>query len=279
MASSSEPPGPRSSLLLQSSKRWSINHLKALRVAQQLNVPPVKLVGPAYLPTDKDEIFQQLAEEVAEPTEADLEDLSSRFRFQRHPFCHVFVEISHVPWPDNTEFSSRILRYFIEALTYWVEMKRTRITWTYRRRSSMTFTIQPGGINCAIRCEGVIHPVDCTRTLPIATLVAWDSDYKIDPIAQQALQILGQGITAYTQEPGRDSYRAFVLCMQGTCLQLATATLCRTYIEELCQNKPLSRDLHLRRSELFDLRKPVQRVEALRLVMGLLKLLEESGAA
>lgn len=143
----------------------------------------------------------------------------------------------------------------------------------------MTFTIQPGGINCAIRCEGVIHPVDCTRTLPIATLVAWDSDYKIDPIAQQALQILGQGITAYTQEPGRDSYRAFVLCMQGTCLQLATATLCRTYIEELCQNKPLSRDLHLRRSELFDLRKPVQRVEALRLVMGLLKLLEESGAA
>lgn len=93
------------------------------------------------------------------------------------------------------------------------------------------------------------------------------------------MQILGQGITAYTQEPGRDIYRSFVLCMQGTCLQLATATLYRTYIEELCQNKPLSRDLHLRRSGLFDLRKPVQRVEALRLVMGLLKLLEESGAA
>jgi len=67
--------------------------------------------------------------------------------------------------------------------------------------------------------------------------------------------------------------------MQGTCLQLATATLYRTYIEELCQDKPLSRDLHIRCSELFDLRKPVQRVEALRLVMGLLKLLEESGAA
>jgi hypothetical protein len=67
--------------------------------------------------------------------------------------------------------------------------------------------------------------------------------------------------------------------MQGTCLQLATATLCSTYVEELYQNKTLSQDLHLRRSKLFDLRKPVQRVEALQLVIGLLKLLEESGAA
>jgi hypothetical protein len=67
--------------------------------------------------------------------------------------------------------------------------------------------------------------------------------------------------------------------MQGTYLQLATATLCGTYMEELCRNRPLSQDLHLRRSKLFDLRKPAQRVEALRLVIGLLKLLEESGAA
>jgi len=67
--------------------------------------------------------------------------------------------------------------------------------------------------------------------------------------------------------------------MHGTCLQLATATLCRTYMEELCQNRPLSQDLHLRRSKLFDLRKPVHRVEALQLAIGLLKLLEENGAA
>ena len=91
------------------------------------------------------------------------------------------------------------------------------------------------------------------------------------------MQILGQGITASVREPGRGSYKAFVLCMQGTCLQLATATICRTYIEELCQSKPLSQDLHLRRSKLFDLHKPVQRVEALQLAIGLLKLLEESG--
>ncbi|OCK92385.1 uncharacterized protein K441DRAFT_678926 [Cenococcum geophilum 1.58] len=234
MASSSELPEPRSSLLLQSSKRWSINHLKALRVAQQLKVPAVKLVGPAYLPTDKDKIFQQLAEEIAQPTEADLEDFKYNLCFRQHPFRPFFIEISHASWSDNTEYSSRILWNFIEELTYSVEMKRTRITWTYRRRSSMTFTIQPGGIKCAISCEGIIHPVDCTKMLPIATLIAWDSDYKIDPIAQQALQILGQGITIYTQEPGRDSYKAFVLCMQGTYLQLATATLYRTYIEELC---------------------------------------------
>ena|ERR1700722_15353493 len=106
---------------------------------------------------------------------------------------------------------------------------------------------------------------------------AWDQDTNVNLAAQQTLQILGQGITAYNQEPGRDGYRAFVLCVHGTCLQLATATLCSTYMKELCQNRSLSQDLHLRRSKLFDLRKPIQRVEALRLVIGLLKLLEESG--
>ena len=58
------------------------------------------------------------------------------------------------------------------ASPYPVEMKRTRITWTYG-------TTQPGGIKCRIRCEGIIHPEDgrrmlpedSTRILPIATLV------------------------------------------------------------------------------------------------------------
>ena len=45
-------------------------------------------------------------------------------------------------------------------------------------------------------------------------------------------------------------------------------------MEELCQNRSLSQDLHLRQSELFDLHKPIQRIEALQLVMGLLRLLE-----
>jgi hypothetical protein len=58
---------------------------------------------------------------------------------------------------------------FLEKLTYPVEMKRTRITWTYGR--SVKFMIQPGGIKCGIRCEGIIHPEDSTRMLPIATLV------------------------------------------------------------------------------------------------------------
>ena len=51
----SKLPEPRSSLLLQRSKKWGINHLKALKVTQELNVPAVELVDAAYLPTDKDE--------------------------------------------------------------------------------------------------------------------------------------------------------------------------------------------------------------------------------
>ena len=55
LMASSESLEPRSSLLLQSSRKWGIKHLKALKVTQELNVPAVELVDAAYLPTDKDE--------------------------------------------------------------------------------------------------------------------------------------------------------------------------------------------------------------------------------
>ena len=114
-------------------------------------------------------VFRQLTDEVTQPTEADLEDFRNRLPFCRHPFRQLFIEISQASWPDNAECSKRILWYFLEKLTYPVEMKRTRITWTYGR--SLKFMIQPGGIKCRLRCEGIIHAEDSTRMLPIATLV------------------------------------------------------------------------------------------------------------
>ena len=83
---------------------------------------------------------------------------------------------------------------------------------------------------------------------------------------------------ACDQAPGRDSYGAFALYIHGTYLQLATASLSRSYIEELCQSKGFSQDLQLCRSEQFDLRNPSQRVEALRLVIGLVKLIDQREA-
>jgi hypothetical protein len=106
------------------------------------------------------------------------DDFVNRWSFDQHPLRPLFIEISKASQPDNAECSKRILWHFIERLTYPVEMKRTRITWTYGTRS-MKFTTQPGGIKCRIRCEGIIHPEDgrrmlpedSTRILPIATLV------------------------------------------------------------------------------------------------------------
>jgi hypothetical protein len=51
----SESPKHRPSLLLQSSRKWGIKHLKALKVTQEFSVPAVELVDAAYLPTDEDE--------------------------------------------------------------------------------------------------------------------------------------------------------------------------------------------------------------------------------
>jgi hypothetical protein len=118
-------------------------------------------------------VFRQLTDEITQPTEADLEGFVNRSRFCQHPYRPyrpLFIEISQASRPDNAECSKRILWNSLEKLTYPVEMKRTRITWTYGRRS-VKFMIQPGGIKCRISCEGIIHPEDSIRMLPIATLI------------------------------------------------------------------------------------------------------------
>jgi hypothetical protein len=99
-------------------------------------------------------------------------------------------------------------------------------------------------------------------------------DHDDTNIAHEVSQILLQGILAYDQNPAVDSHTAFVLRMDRTILQLSMATTPRIYMEELCQGKPLSENLELFHSELYDLRECDRRKEALRLIIGLLRLLE-----
>lgn len=250
----------------------------ALKVTEKLNVPAVELVGAAYLPNNEDKIFQMLADDFGGPTEEDVDSRCTTWTTWTNPFLSVFRRLSEVSIFNSKNASIDALRNLLDLLLLVVPVKRAHFAWTLGKRSSIMFTVPPSGVRCAMSCEAIIHLVDGTKVLPLCALLAWAKDDDINIAAQQVLRILGQVLMACDQVPGRDSYRAFALCIHGTCLQLATATLSRSYIEELCQNKGFSQDLQLCRSEQFDLRNPSQRVEALRLIIGLVKLIDQRKA-
>lgn len=186
MVSLSQPSSSRSSLLLQSSKKWSAEHLMALQVTEKLNVPVVELVGAAYLPNNEDKgtlplysfgacgvltctlVFQMLADDFGKPTE---EDVDSRCTAWSNPFFGVFRRLSEALIFNSKSASINALRDFLDLLLLVVPVKRAHFTWTFGRRSSIMFTVPPSGVRCAMSCEAIIHLVDGTRVLPLCALL------------------------------------------------------------------------------------------------------------
>lgn len=88
-------------------------------------------------------------------------------------------------------------------------------------------------------------------------------------------QIIVQGILAYNRDPTLQSHTAYVLRIDGSVLQVSTAVISRTYMNELCRGRPFSEGLRLCCSVPYDFLERDGRREALRLPNGLLRLLEE----
>ena len=94
-------------------------------------------------------------------------------------------------------------------------------------------------------------------------------------LADEIRQMLVQAVLAYEQDPTRDSYRAYVVGMDGTTLQLSVGTVTRIYLEGLSQGKSLDNNLYISCSEKYDLRECGRRREALKLIIGFLRALLE----
>jgi hypothetical protein len=186
MVSLSQPSSSRSSLLLQSSKKWSAEHLMALQVTEKLNVPVIELIGAAYLPNNKDKgtlpsypfsaygaltrtlVFQMLADDFGKPTE---EDVDSRCTAWSNPFFIFFRRLSDALIFNSKSASINALRNLLDLLLSVVPVKRAHFTWTLGKRSSIMFTVPPSGVRCAMSCEAIIHLVDGTRLLPLCALL------------------------------------------------------------------------------------------------------------
>ena len=70
---------------------------------------------------------------------------------------------------------------------------------------------------------------------------------------REAQQIIAQLLLSRAEQPRRDEYRAAVLCLHGTILQLVTASVPRRYLEVLISGKRPWQCLQICRSTQYDL--------------------------
>jgi hypothetical protein len=70
---------------------------------------------------------------------------------------------------------------------------------------------------------------------------------------REAQQIIAQLLLSRAEQPRRDEYRAAVVCLHGTILQLVTASVPRRYLEVLISGKRPWQCLQICRSTQYDL--------------------------
>ncbi|KAN0073244.1 hypothetical protein V8E54_008464 [Elaphomyces granulatus] len=266
------------SFLLQPPRRWTLEHLRTLKLIQQGNLSANAIIGAQNLPSDGDEEFEALATEFTKPTKRDLADFRSKSSiYRRNIFYRVFLRLSEVAKAnDCSEPSKQAISTLFDALLSNIEGAENLLM-HITVNSRIPFKLRSYGVQGALKCEGLLFRTTTINKapLPVGTFSVV-TDHRNSSITREVSQILLQGALGYDQNPTSDSHTAFVLRMGGTIFHLSMAVLPRIYMEELAQGKPLSENLKVFHSELYDLYELDRRKEALRLIIGLLRLLSSA---
>lgn len=78
----------------------------------------------------------------------------------------------------------------------------------------------------------------------------------------------------FQKNPTLKTHQPFALRVDGTKLQLSSALIPQTYIQDLSRGNPLTGELTILHSVAYDLRDPEERREISRLLVGLLRRLD-----
>ncbi|RDK40205.1 hypothetical protein M752DRAFT_303751 [Aspergillus phoenicis ATCC 13157] len=252
------PPFP---LLFHSPDNWTSNHLETLRIERHFNASLDEIIGVDHIPKDGDEgwtlrapfmslswscsliaEFESLVTEFAEPTENELKNLrgTARVRYRRNIFLPVFKHLCEMLNSDVFFDASRqAVLSFIEIILRRVHLEKP-----------------------------MLH---VSKPYHLKWQVAKDGDYKFrDQVAQLLLQKAG----AHQRNQSR---RAFVIFMDSTNFQLTMADPHRDYLDALLHGERPHQNLDLYHSEFYNLCNRRRRKEALRVMLGLIRLLGADG--
>lgn len=95
--------------------------------------------------------------------------------------------------------------------------------------------------------------------------------YNANTLAQEVAELLGQALAGYRAEGSKEEdQEAYVLTIHGTQLRLVAGYFTKEYLSYVqSQTLPVEQHLYIRRSRFYELKDPADRLEALKLIIGL----------
>ncbi|GIJ91032.1 hypothetical protein Asppvi_009997 [Aspergillus pseudoviridinutans] len=256
------------------------------------------MVGQNYLPDEGDQDFQGLIRQFMEPTREDI--LTSRYDQSSHPenaFSAVFYHTSQLtfPIPENQEPNSIplsfILHWMITACYGLGEMfletirtvtiplsiiqgqGKSQLSWgpwqTLRERKPSVFS--SGNLQCAYTM--------CASSKLLTAVQFMKGSIEENKIKGEVPYGLFLLFAAFNKDPARGEYASFVINMRSTsltCLQITKLVASGSYLQALCQGKPLEEHLKIYRSHGFDLVEPEGRKAFLVMFMGVVNYVMKS---
>jgi hypothetical protein len=105
--------------------------------------------------------------------------------------------------------------------------------------------------------------------------------YNPKTLAQEVGELLGQALAEYRADfSNKGDQDAYVLTIHGTQLRLVAANFSEDYLRYVqSPTMPGTQRLYVRRSRFYELKDPLDRVEALKVVIGLFRYLMSGSAA
>lgn len=105
-----------------------------------------------------------------------------------------------------------------------------------------------------------------------------EEEYNPTSLTQEVGEMVAMALNKFRRQPAQENGKeTFLLSIHGTKLRLATACITRESLSLLQPNQmPASHELYVRRLKFFDIINPGDRVEALRMCIGLLKYIADA---
>ncbi|GFF61580.1 hypothetical protein IFM60648_05947 [Aspergillus lentulus] len=238
------------------------------------------MVGQEHLPDKSNQVFYGLVRQFMEPTKEDIfRSRYDKFSHLENAFSDVFYESYRLtfPVPDNQEPNSiplsSILFGMVRACYGLGEI------WT--QSGPLPFHLPLFKAKGALNSPRAIGRIPKGNNDPFFLVI-----YNFMKGSTEESMIKGEvpyGLflifAAFNKDPHQGEYASFLINMRRislTCVQITKLVASGSYLQALCQGKPLEEHLKLYRTHEFDLVEPEGRKAFLAMFMGVVNYVMKS---
>ncbi|WEW56321.1 hypothetical protein PRK78_001764 [Emydomyces testavorans] len=252
----------RVKLLLEKTHRWGSRQVDILNAVYENNVPAESTIDPIYLPDEGHEVLDSFTTPQDDSLslsltgkillESSLRNLQPSGKGTMRKCCQTTMDELMYSLMFTREQSIRHKQSAIQPQQNQMQSEECR-RYTQMLYSRKTIAIAGGSILSETTPKQIHHENVLPSEVPL---------------------FLVQAILAFQQNPTLQSHRAFVVRMRGNTLQVATATISSSYLDDLYNGRRPVEELRIYQSEPCRLLETSEQRKAIRLLFGLIRYLD-----